>query len=249
MGPESGGSNFLGEETGKRMAKYQHLIFYLRKHGTVGCCRILLKKLWIRIFGQWEWLYVLDLSVKDLPSSKKSQLISLSTYTTAEQLDSASRSALREFKSERALRHFLVQWFSRGAILSVARKGDQVVGVQWTLEGGLNGFYSVPILAGEVVIVAVEVFAPFRGQGIYPLMARELARYLQRAGYRRAYLKVAARNMPMQRSVAKTSFSKIGKVYTRRCCGKSITAWEVRSIAPYKPILSQWNEPVCLPRG
>jgi GNAT superfamily N-acetyltransferase len=231
------------------MSKYQHLIFYLRKYGPITCCWIALGRLWTRIFGQWEWLYVLDLAEGEQAMRKDPGSVSLLSFTTAEQIDPITLTALRQLKSNYALQRFFRKWFTRSAVLWVAKKADHVVGVQWTLEGGLGGFYSVPVLAGEVVIVAVEVFPAFRGQGIFPITASLLVQHLQRAGYTRAYVKVTTRYIPMQRSMAKTPFSKIAKVYTRRCCGKSITVWDVRSVTPHKPIVPEFNEPVRLPQG
>ena len=128
-------------------------------------------------------------------------------------------------KSERAISHFFNRWFSRGATLWLYIINQNVVGVQWTIPRGFGGFYSVPIGPGEVIIVAGEVFPPFRGKGLYPHMARRLYSELRKAGYRCAYLKVAASNLPMVRSMSGTSAVRLGRVYTRRLAGKWLTIW------------------------
>lgn len=210
------------------MSKLAHLKFYLRKHGPVGLCKRFLTICRTKVLGQIEWLYALDLDSHEIAERSNKQGMVLLRLTEAGQLDSNTRSALLRFKSDFALQTFIDRWFARGAILWIAKQEDQIVGVQWTLKGGIDGFYSVPVLPAEVIVVAVEVFPPFRGQGLYPLMAAELAIELRLLGYRRAYLKVAASNGPMQRSMTKTLFSKVASVYTRRLGAKSITVWDMQ---------------------
>ena len=213
------------------MPKLDHLTFYLRKHGALGLCWIALGRAWTRVFGQKEWLYVMDLTAWEEVSPTDMDGLTLRGFHSERELATGTRSALLRFKSELGLSRFLERWFKRGAILWVAEKDGQVLGVQWTLECGIGGFYSVPVLRGEVVIVAVEVFPAFRGQGVYPRMAKALLHQLRGMGYKRSYLKVASRNLPMLRSMVRTPYSKVARVYTRACGGKSVTVWDVGSAA------------------
>jgi len=209
------------------MSKVHDLSFYLRKHGAFGLCWIALGRAWTKVFGQKEWLYVMDLANAEGSPGKDLDGLVLCGFRSEGELDARVRGGMLRFKSDLGLQRFLERWFGRGATLWVAERNGEVLGVQWTLERGIGGFYSVPVLKGEVVIVAVEVFPAYRGQGIYPWMAKALLPELRKLGYKRAYLKVAARNYPMLRSMAKTPYEKVAKVYTRGWAGKSLTVWDM----------------------
>lgn len=204
-------------------ALWEHYRFYVRKNGLVGSAKSVIRRWRARTFGQWERLYSVDLSkTRAWGDHDSTRLVA---FRNPAEINDKVRAELRKYKSERAVSHFLNRWFSRGATLWSYFIDQDVVGVQWTIPRGFNGFYSVPIGPGEIIIVAVEVFPLFRGRGLYPHMANRLYDELRIAGYSRAYLKVAASNLPMLRSMAKTPAEVLGQVYTLRLPGKWLTIW------------------------
>lgn len=203
----------------------QHVIFYIRKQGIQRCLKIGLKRLWTGRVGQWEWLYLADLTDIAPPNQNPSDL-ELVRYSDEREASAALLSSLCKYKSRRGASIFLSRWFSRGATLWVSKVADDLVGLQWSLEGGINGFYSLPIQAREVIIVAVEVFPPFKGKGLYPRMLSQLFLQLKGSGHRRAYIKVANSNRPMQRSMSKTVCRRIGRVYTFKVLSRWLTIWD-----------------------
>lgn len=217
-------------DTGSRSA---HLRFYLRKYGIVGLSRLVLSRLWTATFGRWEWLYSIELKDDRLSllSSGGQSGLTIVPYENAEQLDEPTMGQLRAFKSDLSLKRFLTSWFERGAVLWLTRRGSAVVGLQWTLQGGMSGLYSVPIGPREVIIVAVEVFPGFRGQGLCPDMLRALFRGLSSMGVAKAYLKVASSNAPMIRSMQKTECSCLGKVYTVTTAPWTFCIWRNPTVA------------------
>ena len=67
-------------------------------------------------------------------------------------------------------------------------------------------------------------------------MLLRLLERLKDLGRREAYLKVAASNLAMQRSMSKTPFQRIGLVYTFSFLGKVITVWDRKENRGRKPI-------------
>jgi hypothetical protein len=201
----------------------EHCRFYIRKKGLLGSAESAIARWSASTFGQWEILYFIDLvntaPVGDDASDR------FAVFQNRAEVSDELITQLRRYKSERALTLFFNQWFSRGATLRLYVINQNVVGAQWTIPRGFGGFYSVPIGPGEIIIVAGEVFPPFRGKGLYPYMARRLYSELRTAGYRRAYLKVAASNLAMVRSMSGTAAVRLGRVYTRRLAGKWLTIW------------------------
>ena len=209
---------------------FGHFGFYLHKYGIVGCLRVSGEKVWTRVVGQWEWLYFIDLNREFIDlnrefAAKPAGALIMRPYNARAEIEPGVLQGLAKHKSTRSLTLFLDQWFSRGGTLWVAMEHDAPVGVQWTLQGGMGGFYSVPIASDEVIVVAVEVFPEFRGRGVYPRMAESLCLQMKERAIKRIYLKVADRNRTMQRSMEKLAYRKSGKVYTRRMFGYWICVW------------------------
>ena len=202
----------------------QHLAFYIRKHGIARCIKIALNRLRTRMLGQWEWLYSIDLEDAEF-HGQADQEIELLPFQSQENIGAMILTKLCKHKSRRACSTFLAKWFSRGATLWLSKLGDEIIGLQWTLEGGIDGFYSLPIYPREVIIVSVEVFPPFRGMGFYPRMLLQLLAQLKQTGSRRAYLKVATPNSSMQRSIRKTPCERVCRVYTLKILDRAITIW------------------------
>lgn len=180
-------------------------------------------RLCARTVGQWERLYLIPLEHPSRPL--ESDWGRFQTFRTRAEVSDEAVGELRKYKSERALNQFLDRWFARGGTLWLYFLDRDAVGVQWTIPRGFDGFYSLPLTEKEFIIVAVEVFPPFRGRGLYPRMASHLCSCLALAGYGRAYLKVAASNEPMVRSMSKLPTEPLGRVYTRRLPGKWLTIW------------------------
>jgi hypothetical protein len=204
-------------------AFWEHYFFYIRKKGLMGSAKPVIARWLARTFGQWERLYVIRLVNMNPRDDDESARIVAFQHRTA--VTEQVITQIRKYKSEYGVAQFLDQWFSRGATLWLYFINEDVVGVQWTIPRGFDGFYSVPIGSGEIIIVAVEVFPPFRGRGVYPKMASRLHWELGRAGYTCAYLKVATSNRPMLRSMSKISAESLGEVYTRRLGQKWLTIW------------------------
>lgn len=215
-----------GNDRFARVKEYlEHLDFYREKYGVIGAVRTMLARVWSRTVGEAEWFYSFDLQKDRIRSADSEGPLRLLSFSTPSDLDAQSLGSLRKYKSSRACARFLESWFSRGATLWLSCAGDDVVGLQWTITGGLGGFYSIPVGRDEAIIVAVEVFPPYRGKGLYPRMLSQLLPKLKDSGHRRAFLKVAASNTPMLRAIAKMDCDRVGRVYTCQTRKHLITVW------------------------
>jgi GNAT superfamily N-acetyltransferase len=204
-------------------AFWEHYRFYIRKKGLVASAKSVIARWSASTFGRWEILYSIDLvnaaAVGDDTSAR------FAVFQNRAEIGDELISELRRYKSEHAISHFFNRWFSRGATLWLYVINQNVVAVQWTLPRGFDGFYSVPISPAEIILVAAEVFPPFRGKGHFPRMLSRLFSELRTAGYRRAYLKVAPSNRAAQRGMSKTCAVRVGRVYTWRLAGMWGTIW------------------------
>ena len=118
-----------------------HVAFYVRQHGTAALARVVWSRLWSATIGTPEWLYSIDLEGfrSCAPSISDPSDLAVVPFHSADELDAPTIAQLQTFKSELSLRRFLKSWFDRRAVLWVTYRSSRVVGVLWTLRGGMAG--------------------------------------------------------------------------------------------------------------
>jgi len=152
--------------------------------------------------------------------------LTVKRYDAIDDIPEEEMAQLVQLKGKDLLSRFLRSFFERGAHLWIAKLGTEVVGVQWTLVAGFNGFYSMPISKNEIIICAVEVFPSFRGRGIWPAMISLVNAYLEKQGFVRSYVKIKLWNKASLRSIGKTNARRIGTVRTLRVWNKYVSVWD-----------------------
>lgn len=201
------------------------LFWYLKKHGLLGAIRISAPRL-LRIFSNKEAVFVYDLQESRLDGLEGPTHLTIKRYGAIDDIPKDEMVQLVQLKGKDLLLGFLRSFFERGAHLWIAKLESKVVGVQWTIVAGFNGFYSMPILKNEIIVCAVEVFPTFRGRGIWPAMISLLNTYLKKQGFARSYVKIKLWNKPSLKSIAKTNARRIGTVRTLKVWNKYVSVWD-----------------------
>lgn len=201
------------------------LFWYLRKHGFLGAIRIAAYR-FLRIFSNKEAVFVYDLQEYQLDGWEGLTHLTIKRYGAIDDIPENEMVQLVQLKGKDLLVRFLHKFFEKGAELWIAKLESEVVGVQWTIVAGFNGFYSMPILQNETIICAVEVFPAFRGRGIWPAMMSLVNSYHKKQGIARSYVKIKLWNKPSLKSIAKTNARRIGTVRTLRVWNKYVSVWE-----------------------
>ena len=185
-----------------------------------------LRKLWRKINNK-EVMFVFDLDSMPLESrSRCLPNVFVKSYQTLESIPKDDKDQLIRLKSEDILDSFLHHFFEKGATLWIAKIDQQIVGLCWTLIGGFDGFYSMPMTSRDAIYLAAEVFPEFRGQAIASALRLLIYSQLRQHGVARVFVKSHVANISSLRSVAKTNNQRIGIVRTFRIFGKHITIWE-----------------------
>jgi RimJ/RimL family protein N-acetyltransferase len=148
------------------------------------------------------------------------------SYETLEGIPRADKDQLIRLKSKEILDSHLHHFFEKGATLWIAKIDQKIVGLCWTLIGGFDGFYSIPMTSRDAIYLAAEVFPEFRGQGIATAIRLLVYSQLRQQGVSRVFAKVHVANVPSLKSLTKTGNQQIGIVRTFRIFGKHITIWE-----------------------
>ena len=206
------------------------LSWYIKKHGLLRFIILSFVKLWRHINNE-ESVYVFDLYFPNiLHKFLHTTKVSLRSYDSLASIPAADIDQLIKLKSEAVLYRFLNSFFNRNAKFWIVKKENNVVGVHWTLLGGFNGFYSLPISKRDAIILAVEVFPAFRGQNLWPQILNDTVSALKKEGISRVYIKVGIWNNPMLRSMKKIIGSRIGTVRTFHVFNRHITIWDQKSL-------------------
>ena len=199
--------------------------WYYNKHGFVRLLHLSFKKIWM-IINKREVLFCLDLTNETIYFHEAESNYSIQQYDDQTQIAPDDIENLINIKSKEVLFSFLGSFFSRDATLWLAKKNDIVVGLLWTLTGGFNGFYSIPIKNNEMIVLAVEVFPGHRGHNIWPKLLNLVSSRAAEIGISRIYLKVNILNHSMLKSMTKTQCKRMGTVRTFELFNRYITFWD-----------------------
>jgi glycosyltransferase involved in cell wall biosynthesis/GNAT superfamily N-acetyltransferase len=202
------------------------LRWYLRKHGPVRLAQLALQKFTDRCLRRSEYVFCVDLT-RSLPSGLVGfEPIEVEPYRSIEEIPEEILLQVCAIKGQLVAMPFLKRYFGRKGRLWLG-KGQEghIVGLQWTVQGGFDGFYSLPIPDNDVIMVAIETFREFRGHAYFQKLMHAMLRQLKAEGLSRLYFKVHAHNWPMLKAVHKAGFAPIGRVTTLMLPFRHVSVW------------------------
>lgn len=220
----------VDESTLKQMRNlYNVFIWYLKKHGLVRLAKLACIQIWGSYFDNKEVVFFFDLCRGDLDTAGNEKGLCVQAYKTADLIPHGDMKQLIQIKGEAVLSRFLENFFRRGAVLWLTKMDGIVVGVQWSLIGGFEGFYSVPISLTDAILLAAEVFPGIRGMNIYSRMTRLTFTKLREEKVSRVYWKVHRTNKSSLRSSDRTGAKRVGTVRTISMFNRLVTIWDKKS--------------------
>lgn len=200
-------------------------LWYLRKHGPVRLAQLAMLKFTDGYLRRSEYVFCVDLT-RSLPAGLVVfEPIEVHSYRTLEEIPQETLQQVCDNKGQSVAMPFLKRYFGRNGRLWLGRDQGHVVGLQWTVQGGFEGFYSLPIPENDVIMIAIETFADFRGHAYFQRLMHSMLRELKDEGLSRLYFKVHAHNWPMLKAVRKAGFSPIGRVTTLGFPFRHVTVW------------------------
>lgn len=163
--------------------------FYLRKYGPLKLFRLLVLRIWRRLFRNDECVFVYDCARLSYCHHPLPPTLTVHRYSRIEDVPAADieNLAARKGGVKRA-RALLEKFFRHQGMLWIIRSNNQFAGYHWTIRGGLHGYFFMPLTDLDAGIYAVEIFPEFRGQSIYPNLLRESVETAAREGLRRVYI-------------------------------------------------------------
>jgi GNAT superfamily N-acetyltransferase len=204
---------------------FKRFLWYKQKHGLKRLIWLSLKRLWEKINNK-EVMFLFNLDSIPIETVEDLRSICVQSHRVLESIPKGDIDQLIRLKGKDILNPFLQHFFQRGATLWIAKMDEKVVGYDWTLVGGFDGFYSMPMTAKDAIILAVEVFPEFRGQCIASAMRLLSFAELRQNGVSRVFAKVHVANVSGLKSMVKNGSQEIGKVRTFKILAKHITIWD-----------------------
>ncbi len=204
--------------------------WYVRKHGLMRLAWLVLLRLWRTCINNRSVMFYLDLERLGEDPLVNAEGLTLSAYCDLGSIPGDDMRQLVQLKGEETLLSFLDSFFRRGAVLWLGRMDERVVALEWTIQGGFNGFFHFPMTGTDVVQMAAEVFPAYRGRGIHTHMNRLMFQQLRANGVSRVYWAVKVWNRSSLRSVNKLNAMRIGIVRTFSLFNRWITVWDKRSL-------------------
>jgi GNAT superfamily N-acetyltransferase len=201
---------------------------YHRLHGIKGMANLAINAA-IDWFVRWKYLFVINL--KEVPKDGSSwEHFFVESFISLKDMRGEVLKELEELMGSGRTWPFLEHFFGYGGRLWIAKEKDRIVGLRWTLRGGLHGFYCIPIANNEVVTMAEQIFHEFRGKGIWEKFLRATIAELQKDGISRLFFGVHCRNKSMLRAVQKARVQLVGKVFTINILGYHFSVWKERCL-------------------
>ena len=205
--------------------------WYYNKHGLlILIARGFRNRLWRRFINSREVVFVAELqNLNTIKYSCPDNLI-VEPYNVVKDIPQKLIKQLLDIECEEILFPFLEKNFRLGATFWLGRIDNKVVGYQWSLIGGFNGFYSLPVKPDEAIIFSTQIFPEVRGKQINPALTEMIFKKLKHIGLTRVYIKVNVWNKANLRSLSKTNCRSLGTVRTIKLFNKYITIWDKKSI-------------------
>ena len=115
--------------------------------------------------------------------------------------------------------------FDKGATLWIVKLDDDVLGFVWSIKGKTYTPYYFPIGPNDVQLFDAEVFTKFRGKALSKHLFIYVLNELSKQNIKNLYTDTAIWNIPIQRTLSKLDFNKIGLVRKFVVLNKAFVIW------------------------
>lgn len=203
--------------------------WYHAKHGWARLINLAIMKTWDRI-NKKEYMYFLDLNTLEVDNTLKRNGVTVECYNKESDISANDIEQLTKLKSKEILLRFLNRFFNRGAILWLAKRKGEIVGLIWSLNGGFEGFWvGIPICPKDAIILAGETFPEFRGRNYFAIMIILICEKLKATGISRAYGAAHIHNKASQKAQSKI-WKRFGAVRHFQISKWHIAIWDKKSL-------------------
>ena len=209
---------------------YLKYLFYYKKHGLLKLFRLACARIWRKLFQNRWVMFYFDCTESLANDFNFPENLIVERYYKMEDIPKKDMERLIMIKGKEIVFPFFKKYFRLGAILWLAKLNGEVVGLNWSVIGGFEGFHCFPMTSKDAVILASEVFPNYRGRGINPAMNKRIVFELKKEGITRVFINCEVWNKANLRSIPKVGFKKLGILHTLRIPGGYITFWYKRSL-------------------
>ena len=171
---------FIYERSKKCKNMLEKILRFYKDYGILKTISHAFVKFWKEFINNREVMFYVDLNDMKKRNLNFPKNLIVEFYANIEDIPQKYMEQLIELKSKEILLTFLKRFFQRNASLWLGILDNNLVGIKWTIIGGFDGFWSLPITSNDVIVFSTEVLSDFRGQGINPAMLKLIFSKLQR---------------------------------------------------------------------
>ena len=128
-------------------------------------------------------------------------------------------------------RQNLKQRFTMGALLWLIKSEGDLAGYGWTLQGRTVEPHYFDLGQADIHFFDFHVFSQYRGQGLNPLLVKQILRNLADNCAGRAFIEVAEWNQAQLSSLSKTPFRPLGVASKFTILGRTVVCRKEKPLA------------------
>jgi len=202
----------------------ERMVRFFKTHGFGGGIKRVFIKIWHCICAKPDVIYFADLPLLS-PKVQLAEMCQVVERRSYDSMENCELDALCNYMGRSITMYQLKERFSKGAIIWLLKKGDDCLGMVWTITGNtIEPFYYF-MGKEDVHFFNNEIFSPYRGQGFNHGLIEYVILALKERRYIRAYIETNKRNVREQRSLKRTSFQVVGLAKKMKWFGKHLTVW------------------------
>lgn len=201
-------------------------LMYFRRNGI----RATLQRVRRAIFGIRLILFYCDLA--EMSRNQSEALpggLVIEVKSSEAELAPADRSTLLNGLGPQRAKRKMAEGFRKGAALWLVKNGAALLGYGWTVQGPTLEPHFFPLTPDDVYFFDFQIFPPYRGNGLNPLLLCHILCTLAAQGKRRAFMDVAEFNRPQLSSLRRTPFRRMGAARKITLAGRAIVCWTEQS--------------------
>jgi hypothetical protein len=208
----------------KKLFLLNRLTRLYKTYGFGELIKRVLIRIWHSIYTKPDVIYFADLPLLSSEVRLK-EMCRVVERRSCDSMEHCELDSLCNYIGRSIAMYQLKERFSKGASIWLLKKGDECLGMVWTIMGDtIEPFYYF-MGKKDVHFFNNEIFITYRGQGFNSGLIEYVLIIMKERGCVRAYIETNKRNVREQRSLKKTSFRIVGLAKKTNWFGKHLTVW------------------------
>jgi len=185
---------------------YLHrFVRYYKDKGFLAILKRIIQIIRRAIFEYYDYIYCADILNLDTSKLMLSDALEIECISRREDISDRDLDAMVAYRFEDMVNEQMMERFSCGAKIWLARYQNNLVGFTWSINKTSKERFYFPLSEHDVLFFDAAIFPEYRGKNIFPAFHSAILLKLQHHGFVRGYIAVHSWNKPVIRSLKKYS--------------------------------------------